>query len=452
MNREIFREYDIRGIVDEDLTDEFVVLLGKAIGTHTARHGCKKLVVGMDCRESSPRFRDRIVEGVMSTGRDVVDIGVVPTPLLYYALQTLDVDGGVMITASHNPAEYNGFKVAVGKSTIYGAEIQKLADLIEEEDFENAPTPGTSQKAEVVADYIDYVANNISLTGKKIEIAVDGGNGTGGPVALPLLERLGVTVHPLYCDMDGTFPNHHPDPTDVKNVQELIALVKEKNLAAGIGFDGDTDRIGVIDDQGNIIWGDKLMILFSRAVLEKQPGATIIGEVKCSNTLYDDIKAHGGNGIMWRTGHSLIKAKMKEVDAALAGEMSGHMFFADRFFGFDDAIYAACRLVEILDQSGKKLSELLADVPQTFATPEIRVDCPEERKQEVVEKVSQYFKQKYDVVDVDGVRVVYPDGWGLLRASNTQPVLVLRFEATTEERMNEIKAEVEKALHEIGGL
>ncbi len=452
MNRSVFREYDIRGLVKEDLTDSFALDLGYAIGTHARRNGCKSLVMGMDCRLSSPRLRDKLTEGLVATSMNLVDIGVVPTPLVYFGMHTLEVDGGVVITASHNPPQYNGFKIAVGKSTIYGKEIQEIADIMEKRDFMTGGPEGKVESLELITTYIDHVAENISLSGRSIQVAIDGGNGTGGPVAVPLLQKLGVKVHPLYCDMDGTFPNHHPDPTDMENLQDLIKLVQEKQLDAGIGYDGDTDRIGVVDDQGTIVWGDKLMILFARDILQKKPGATIIGEVKCSSTMYDDIAAKGGDGIMWKTGHSLIKAKMKEVNASLAGEMSGHIFFADRYFGYDDAIYATCRLVEILDRTGLKLSELLADVPQTVATPEIRVDCPEAKKAGVVEKVTEHFRNKYDVVDIDGVRVLFPDGWGLVRASNTQPVLVLRFEANTEERMKEIKNEVEQAVRDVGGL
>jgi phosphomannomutase/phosphoglucomutase len=296
------------------------------------------------------------------------------------------------------------------------------------------------------------VAAGFHLSGRDLTVAVDAGNGTGGVVAVPLLEKMGVKVKSLFCDMDGHFPNHHPDPTVPGNLKDLIREVRENRLPAGIAFDGDADRLGVVDDNGKIVWGDKLMILFSRSVLARQPGATIIGEVKCSKTMYDDITAHGGNAVMYKTGHSLIKAKMKETGAALAGEMSGHLFFADRYYGYDDAIYAACRLVEILDSSGKKVSELLADVPETVVTPEIRRDCPDDKKFEIVAKVSAYFKSRFDVVDVDGVRILYPDGWGLVRASNTQPALVLRFEAETQARLEEIQSEVEKVIKEVGGL
>jgi phosphomannomutase/phosphoglucomutase len=450
MNREVFRQYDVRGVVEKDFQDEFIRELGRSVGTYLALQGGARLAVGRDCRLSSDALRDLLVEGVVSTGVSVVDVGTVPTPLLYFAMHDLEVDGGVMITGSHNPPEYNGFKIGVGKSTIYGPEIQKLADIIEKRNYRQGR--GSISENDIIPAYIDRVAAGFRFSGKSLSVAVDAGNGTGGVVAVPLLEKMGVRVNSLYCEMDGHFPNHHPDPTVPENLKDLIAIVRANQLPAGIAFDGDADRLGVVDDKGGIVWGDKLMILFSRQVLANQPGATVIGEVKCSKTMYDDISAHGGNPIMYKTGHSLIKAKMKETGAALAGEMSGHLFFADRYFGYDDAIYAACRLVEILDSSGKKVSELLADVPETVVTPEIRRDCPDDRKFEIVKKVTAYFKSKYDVVDVDGVRILYPDGWGLVRASNTQPVLVLRFEAETQARLEEIQSEVEKAIKEVGGL
>jgi len=450
MNREVFRKYDVRGVVEEDFEDGFIRDLGRSIGTYLAGQGGSRLALGRDCRLSSDGLRDLLVEGILSTGASVVDIGTVPTPLLYFAMHELEVDGGVMITGSHNPPEYNGFKIGVGKSTIYGPEIQKLADIIEREDYRQGQ--GALSQSDIVPAYIEKVAAGFKLSGKELRVAVDAGNGTGGVVAVPLLSKMGVKVKSLFCEMDGHFPNHHPDPTVPGNLEDLIREVCDSRLPAGIAFDGDADRLGVVDDKGNIVWGDKLMILFSRQVLAQQPGATVIGEVKCSKTMYDDITAHGGKAVMYKTGHSLIKAKMKETGAALAGEMSGHLFFADRYYGYDDAIYAACRLVEILDESGKKVSELLADVPQTVVTPEIRRDCPDDKKFEIVEKVTAYFKAKYDVNDVDGVRILYPDGWGLVRASNTQPVLVLRFEAGTEARLREIQAEVEKVIQEVGGL
>jgi len=445
MNPHVFREYDIRGKAERDLTDEFALALGKAIGTYHKRHGAKSTSLGRDVRLSGPRLRDRLVEGITSTGVNVVDIGVVTTPLLYFSLFHLDVGGGVMITGSHNPADENGFKVGLGQTTIHGEEIQKLRQLIESEDYETGQ--GSVSEADVVPAYLDRIAGDIDLGGKKIKVVLDAGNGTAGPVAGPLFERLGCEVVPLFFEPDGNFPNHHPDPTVPKNLEPLIARVAETGATVGIGFDGDSDRIGVVDDQGNIIWGDKLMIIFARSILEEVPGATFVSEVKCSKTMYEDIEQHGGKAIMWKTGHSLIKAKMKQEGAELAGEMSGHIFFGHRYYGFDDAIYSGARLVEILARTGKTPSELLADVPQTFYTPEIRTDCPDELKFPVVERLKKRMKDEgYDVIDVDGARVKFPDGWGLVRASNTGPVLVLRFEADSEARLNEIRALIEGEL------
>lgn len=442
-----FREYDIRGLVDKEIHDEDVVLLGKAFGTYMADQGKSRIVVGRDCRLSSNKYRDLLMEGLLSTGMDVVDVGVCPTPLLYFAIRHLDREGGVMITASHNPPEYNGFKVCNGYDTISGAEIQKLKAVMDAGRF--ATGSGSVSSYDIVSPYMDYVAANIRLD-RPLRVGVDAGNAVGGPVAVPLLERLGCTVHPLYCDMDGTFPNHEPDPTVLENLRDLIDLVRREKLDVGVAFDGDCDRLGVVDHEGNVVYGDKLMIIFAREILSRKPGAVFISEVKCSKTLYDDIEKRGGKAIMWRTGHSLIKAKMKEVGADLAGEMSGHMFFKDRYFGFDDGIYASCRLLEILANSGKTIPELLEGVPKTVTTPEIRVDCPDDEKFTVVEKAVAHFKREgYDVIDVDGARIVFPDGWGLVRASNTQPVLVLRYEAETEERLKEIQDLIEGTIEKI---
>lgn len=438
MNKGIFREYDIRGIVEKDLKDEDVYLLSRAIGTYLAQHNARNLSVGRDCRPSSDHISEIIIKGLTESGMNVIDIGVVPTPVFYFSLFELNVDGGVMITASHNPSEYNGFKVALGKSTIYGKEILKIYDIVMEGKFVDGK--GTSREESVTRRYIDYVANNIKLGSRKIKVAVDGGNGTGGPVAVEILKKLGVEFEPLYCEMDGRFPNHHPDPTLVEAMQDLIKVVREKDCEIGVGYDGDSDRIGVVDKNGNIVWGDQLMIIFAREILKEKPNATFIAEVKCSKILYDEIKKAGGNPIMWRTGHSLIKAKMKEVGAELAGEMSGHMFFANRYFGYDDAIYSSMRLIELLSRSEKRFDEMISELPKMRSTPEIRFDMPDEKKFRIVEVLKEYFKsQNYSVIDIDGVRVTFSDGWGLVRASNTQPALVLRFEAETEERLQEIK-------------
>jgi phosphomannomutase/phosphoglucomutase len=444
MNTHIFREYDIRGLVDKDLTLEVVELLGKGLGTIVRRQGGRSIVVGRDCRESSTRFRDALCQGLTSTGLNVWDVGVVPTPLTYFAANTLPVDGLAMITGSHNPPEYNGFKIGAGKTTFHGPEIQALRRLIEANDFERSATPGTMSTFDIITPYNHFVRQTVKVGRKGMKIVIDAGNGTGGAIAVPLFESMGFEVVPLFCEMDATFPNHHPDPTVVENMQDLIAAVKREKAEVGIAYDGDSDRIGVVDDLGNILWGDQIMILFSRWVLRASPGAAIVGEVKCSYTLYDDITAHGGRPVMWKAGHSLIKAKMKEEHAELAGEMSGHIFFKNRYFGFDDAVYSSARLLEILTHEKRTLSELLSDVPRTYASPELRVDTVEEKKFEIVRRATETLRQAgHSLVDVDGVRVTFPDGWGLIRASNTQPILVLRFEAQTPERLEEIRQLIE---------
>ncbi len=438
-----FREYDIRGIAGDDFTGEDIFQLGRAIGTYLRNHDRSYIAVGRDCRLTSASYAGRMIEGLRATGCDLVDIGVCPTPVFYFAIYHLDTGGGVMVTASHNPPEYNGFKLCLDTDSIFGKEITKIREILEAGKFYEGD--GSLTEADAVTPYREYVENNISLSAP-LKVGIDAGNGTAGVVAVPILKQLGCEVYDLYCDMDGTFPNHEADPTVLANMQDLIALVREKELDLGIGYDGDGDRIGVVDENGHIVYGDKLMILFAREILSRKPGSVFVSEVKCSKTMYDDIEKHGGRAIMWKTGHSLIKTKMKEEKAALAGEMSGHIFFADRYFGFDDAIYASCRLLELLADTGQSLSGLLADIPETVTTPEIRVDCPDDVKFDLVAKVTEYFRGQYDVVDIDGVRIIFDDGWGLVRASNTQPALVLRFEAMTEERLQEIRALVEDAV------
>jgi phosphomannomutase / phosphoglucomutase len=440
----VFREYDIRGIVDSEILDRDVVLLGKAFGTYMVRQHKKYVVVGRDCRLSSDRYRDLLLEGLLTTGLDVIDVGVCPTPVFYFALRRLNREGGMMVTASHNPPEYNGFKICNGFDTISGMEIQKFRTLMDEGSFETGS--GQVEEYDIVTPYIDFVVDNIRLTGR-VRVGVDAGNATAGPVILPILERLGCEVFPIYCDVDGTFPNHEPDPTVLENLKDLSALVRAERLDVGVAYDGDSDRLGVVDHRGEVVFGDKLMIIFAREILSRCPGVTFISEVKCSQTLYDDIRRRGGKAIMWRTGHSLMKAKMKEEDAALAGEMSGHMFFKDRYFGFDDGLYASCRLLEILTATGKTVPELLIGVPTTYTTPEIRVSCPDPVKFDVVETSKRMFRSRnLEIIDVDGARIVFDDGWGLVRASNTQPVLVLRYEANSPERLEEIRKLVEDTI------
>jgi len=441
MNPRIFREYDIRGLVDQDLTVEGARLIGQSLATYLSRQGMQKAVVGRDGRLSSPRLHGSLVQGMVAGGMDVMDIGVCPTPVFYFSLFHLNRDGGAMITGSHNPPEFNGFKLCSGKETLHGEQIQELRRIIESQNFIRGQ--GALFRQEILPAYRQFMAQNIRLQ-RKIKVVVDSGNGTAGLVAPAILRDLGCEVIDLYTEVDGRFPNHHPDPTIPEYMQALIAKVRETGAEVGIGYDGDADRIGAVDHNGNIIWGDQLMILFSRQVLRDHPGATIVSEVKCSQNLYDDIARNGGRGIMGRAGHSLLKKQMKEEKALLGGEMSGHIFFADRYFGYDDAIYASCRLVEILSRTEKRIPDLLSDVPQAFNTPEIRVDCPDDRKFLIAEKVKESFRNEYPIVDVDGVRVIFPDGWGLVRASNTQPILVLRFEARTPERLREIRSLVEK--------
>jgi phosphomannomutase/phosphoglucomutase len=447
MNPSIFREYDIRGLAEKDFDGEFALLLGKVHGTTIAAQGGRRVTVGRDCRATSDAYADAVIAGMALAGLQVYDIGVCPTPLLYFSLFHLDVDGGIQITASHNPSEYNGFKICLGKNTLYGAQIQAIRAKMERGEFREKPG-GKVERYEIVAPYHKHLLADVPKLSRPLKVVIDGGSGVGGPVAPPIFRRLGCTVWEIACEPDANFPYHHPDPTVPENLEMLIDRVKKEKADVGIAYDGDADRIGAVDEKGNILWGDELLVLFSRDVLSRNPQATIISEVKCSQRLYDDIARNGGHAIMWKAGHSLLKAKMKETQALLAGEMSGHMFFKERYFGFDDAIYASLRLLEILANSEKSLSSLLADLPPSFSTPEIRVDCPDERKFMIAEKATAYFRKHYDIIDVDGVRVRFPDGWGLIRASNTQPALVLRFEAQSEAKLKEYRALVEQKLKE----
>lgn len=447
MNHHIFREYDIRGLVNEDLTEETVLLLARAVGTYFRQNLVQRVSLGYDARESSPIFRDLFVRGLNQSGLDVLDVGMVPTPLLYFTLFTEQVEAGVMITGSHNPPEFNGFKLCLGKSTLYGRQIQEIKEILMSEDF--SVGEGSIDKKDILPDYLDFVAKNIRLGKRKLKVVVDAGNGVGGFVGVPLYKKLGCEVIELFTEPDSRFPNHHPDPTVLENMHDAIKSVKENRADLAIAYDGDADRIGVIDEKGDVIWGDELMMIYSRSILEKKPGASFIGEVKCSQRLFDDIEEKGGNAIMWKVGHSLIKSKMRETGAVLAGEMSGHIFFGDRFFGFDDGIYAGARLLEILSQVEKPLSEFLADLPQAFNTPEIRIDCPEERKFEIVRQLTGEFKLTNEVIDVDGARILFDDGWGLIRASNTQAILVLRFEAENQKALKRIQRIVETRVHDL---
>ncbi len=461
----IFREYDIRGIVEQDLAPDVVERIGRAYATLARERGVRTITVGRDGRLTSSALRNHLVAGLIGSGMHVVDLGLCATPLLYFSLFSCDVEGGIMITGSHNAAEYNGFKMCVGKEALYGVEIQQLREIYESGQF--ASGKGTVSERPIIPDYLKYLQERFSsLKDSGVRVVIDCGNGAASLVAKNALEQLGCHVTGLYCDLNGHFPNHHPDPTVMDNLRDLIKKVKETGADVGIGYDGDADRIGVIDEQGNILWGDRLLLLFARDVLLDHPGCTIISEVKASQELYDDIQKRGGRGIMWKTGHSIIKAKMKEEKAMLAGEMSGHLFFADRYFGYDDAIYASCRLIEILVKQKKPLSSLLADIPQTVVTPEIRVDCSDDQKFLLVEAVRDRLSNVANtqdpktsalpirkIITIDGIRVCFDEGWGLIRASNTQPALVLRFEASSQAHLSQIKDYLERQLSNvIGGI
>jgi phosphomannomutase/phosphoglucomutase len=456
--RHAFREYDIRGVADVDFNDELVRALGRTFALvirREAKPGAppQRIAVGRDGRLSSDRVFAALTEGLLEGGVNVISIGVGPTPLLYFAAHNLGTEGAVMITASHNPAPDNGFKLMRGKNSFFGAEIQALADLIEQDAAEREGAPakrGELTTQDITAAYIENVRRSSRMKQSgPIRFVVDAGNGAAGPLGVATLRALGFDPETLFCEMDGRFPNHHPDPTVPKNVEDLRRRVVESGAQLGVAWDGDGDRIGAIDETGNIVWGDKLLILFARALLEEHPGALILGEVKCSETLYGDIAKHGGRPLVWKTGHSLIKAKMKQENALLAGEMSGHMFFADRYLGFDDAIYATVRLLEIVARDQRGLHELLSDVPPTFSTEEIRIDCPDAIKFEVVRRILARYWPTHRVLDIDGARIDFGDGaWGLCRASNTGPIIVMRFEARTEARRDEIFREVEQAVTE----
>lgn len=437
INPQIFREYDIRGLVAEDLSPENVTVIGKAIGTYIRRAGGKTLSLGWDVRTSSIEFRDLITHSLNSTGCDVIDIGMVSTPVSYFSLHHLKVDGGVMITGSHNPPEFNGFKLSHGVDSLYGEKIQILKGLIDNNDFEQGT--GSVEHQDVQEAYIEKICSVIKFD-RPLKVVVDGGNGCFGITGPKLLRKLGLDPIEQFCEPDGTFPNHHPDPTIPEYMQDLIDRVKSEKADLGIGFDGDADRLGVVDDQGNLLWGDQLLIIYARDLLTRHPGTAVVGEVKCSQNLFDDIKKHGGIPVMSPAGHSLIKKKMRETKALLAGEMSGHMCFSDNYYGFDDALFAACRMIQIAAACDGKVSEMLADLPKMFNTPEIRIDCPDLLKFDIVKELTEHFRSLYSIVDIDGVRINFESGWGLVRASNTQPVLVLRFEAQSPEQLEEYRS------------
>ena len=443
LSRTIFREYDIRGVAGRDLTEEAARLIAGAFAAFLGEKGIKgAIAVGRDNRPSGARLHSALVAGLLASGINVLDIGVVPTPLAYWSQHNLDVVGGIQITGSHNPPEYNGFKLGLGRKSIYGADIQHLYDLAVAGKFPRGK--GSLRKQAVIGRYVDDIATRVGTLSRDLKVVLDCGNGAGALVVPELFPRLGIKPRLLFCESDGTFPNHHPDPTVPKNVEALIAAVKEDHADLGIAFDGDADRIGVIDNTGEIIWGDYLLIIYARDALARTgKGQSIVFDVKASQALPEAVEKAGGIPVMWKTGHSLIEKKMHETHAPVGGEMSGHMFFSEGFYGFDDALYGAARLLHIVASSGKSVRELLADVPRFVSTPEIRVDCPDDRKFGIVEDAKAHFATKYEVVTVDGVRVLFGDGWGLIRASNTGPLLVMRFEARTKERLEEIQSEME---------
>lgn len=447
MNPNIFRAYDIRGVADRDLGDDVARNIGRAVASEVLARGLlPRLAIGRDARLSSPRLRDALVAGLTESGIDIIDVGVCATPMQYFAAFTLDVGGGVMVTGSHNPPADNGFKITLNKASLHGDEIAALRLRILSGDLQSNGRVGGVQDVDIAAPYCDFIANNITLGPRKLKVVIDCGNGPTGPTSPGLVRRLGCEVIGLFVEPDGNFPNHHPDPTVEANLVDLRLAVAESGADVGIAYDGDGDRIGVIDEKGGIFWGDKLLILLARAVLRAVPGAAIVGEVKCSQTLFDDIAKHGGRPVLSKVGHSLIKDRMKQEGAQLAGEMSGHIFYKHRYFGFDDATYTTCRLLEILSRDPRPMSELLADVPHTFATPEIRLHCADDQKFSVVSHVAAAFKRTHDVIDIDGVRVNFADGWGLVRASNTGPVLVMRCEAQTADGRDQIQQALTSAV------
>jgi phosphomannomutase/phosphoglucomutase len=450
----IFREYDIRGLVDEEVTPELVHALGRGFATFVIRKLGKDaptLAVGRDVRPSSDPYRDAMVDGLRASGARILDIGVVPTPLLYYACHRLDTDGGVMITASHNPSEYNGFKLNWRQLPLSGEEIQAVRKLIEADDF--TAGEGSVEERPVTADYLEMVAEKVELA-RPVDVVLDCGNATGALFGPDLLERIGARVDPLFCTVDGTFPNHHPDPTVDENIVAMKERVRGGAAELGIGLDGDCDRIGAVDENGRTVRGDQLTAIFARYQLDRTPGERILFDVKSSRALEEDIVAHGGKPVMWKTGHSLMKKKMLEDGIVFGGEMSGHLFFFHDYWGFDDAIFAACRLCEIVSGSDRTLAEMVDTLHHYASTPEVRVETSEDAKWKIVEAARDYFGERYDTLDIDGVRITFPHGWALLRASNTQPVIVLRAEGENDEALDSIKGELATflAAHGVDGV
>jgi phosphomannomutase/phosphoglucomutase len=447
INEAMFREYDIRGLAASELTDQVVERIAMATAAVYVREGKRKIAMGMDGRPSSPHIKDLFSQTLARYGLRVTDLGLVPTPVVYFATFKHKMGGSVIITASHNPSEYNGFKILLGTAALYGEQIKEIYHLACEGPFPTEKKGSISQK-DILPEYLAYIEKNIKLN-KRIHVVIDSGNGTGGITAPELYRRLGAEVTPIYCDVDGRFPNHHPDPTQAKNLQDLIAKVKETGADLGIGLDGDADRIGVVDSRGRILWGDQLLLIYARDILRDHPGAKIISEVKASEVLYAEIKKYGGVPIMWKAGHSLIKQKLFEVNAMAAGEVSGHVFFNDKWFGFDDAVYAGARLLEILGNSAQTLAEIYDSIPATFNTPEIRIDAGDDVKFRIVDTIRDHYKKILPVIDIDGARVKFPHGWALVRASNTQPALVVRYEADSAEELQKIQEQVGLVIRDV---
>jgi phosphomannomutase/phosphoglucomutase len=438
IHEHIFREYDIRGTVDIDLSDKFAYILGRAFAGLLKDNQKTSFCIGWDCRLSSESYAKHLADGLADEGIEVILTGMGPTPQLYFAIFDMQSGGGIQVTGSHNPADMNGFKMCLGTQTLSGNQIQDLKARVLKLAAGTIPTGKKAQISEnlIQKKYTKYLIDNCKahMGARKLKIVVDGGNGVGGMVGPELLRALGAEIIELYCEPDGRFPNHHPDPTELKNIKDLVSKVKETSADFGIGWDGDADRIGVVDENGDIIFGDMLLLIYGRALLKEVKNPTIIGDVKCSSLLFDDLNSKGANGVMWKTGHSLIKNKLRELNAELAGEMSGHIFFKHRYFGFDDALYASARIAEIMSNTDKKISTLLSDLPKMISTPEIRLDCPDEQKFKIIQEAQKSFGE-YKVDTLDGVRVEFDQGWGLVRASNTQPVLVMRFEAINQEKL-----------------
>ena len=449
INKYIFREYDIRGKVADDFPPDVVENLGKGFGSLVKRAGGQEISLSGDVRLTTPNLIEQFKTGLLSTGVDVINIGILPTPVNYFSMFELGVFGAVQITGSHNPPEFNGFKLSMERKAVFGEQIQDIRAIIEKEDYETGE--GSEVMHNLKAVYKKMILDKINIE-RPIKVVMDCGNAAGAILAPDIFKDMNVELTELFCDIDGTFPNHHPDPTVKENLVDLIALMKTGEYDIGVAFDGDADRVGVVDEMGEIIWADQLMSLFLPEVIQNE-GDEILYDVKCSQALEEMIDKHGGTPIMWKTGHSLIKQRMYELGCRFGGEMSGHIFFADDYYGYDDAIYVAARTVQMLSRSDKTLSEMVAELPKYYSTPEMRLEAEnDEEKFRIAKEAVDYFTENYDCSTVDGVRIRFGDGWGLVRSSNTQPVIVCRFEADTLERMNEIKKLVMDKLQEIGTL